>query len=146
MRASPAPATTEVIAAAQLAGVHDLIQRLPQGYNTEVGEFGKLLAGGQRQRIGLARAVFGDPSIIILDEPNSNLDSAGEERLMEAIIALKDAGKTVVFVTHKVSLVTVATYVAVLGNGTLTHFGPRPDVMQRIAQPRVVLTRQGAAG
>ncbi len=136
----------EVIAAAELAGVHDLIQKLPQGYNTEIGEFGSMLAGGQRQRIGLARAVFGDPSLVILDEPNSNLDAVGEERLTQAIARLREAGKTVVFVTHKVSLVSVADYVAVLGNGTLSNFGSKAEVMQRIAQPRVIVNRVGATG
>ncbi len=136
----------EVIAAAELAGVHDLIQKLPQGYNTEIGEYGSLLSGGQRQRVGLARAVFGEPSVIILDEPNSNLDAVGEERLVQAIASLKDAGKTVIFVTHKVSLVSAADYVAVLGNGTLSNFGSKAEVMQRIAQPRVIVNRLGATG
>ncbi len=136
----------EVIAAAELAGVHDLIQKLPQGYNTEIGEYGSMLSGGQRQRVGLARAVFGEPSVVILDEPNSNLDAVGEERLVQAIASLKDAGKTVVFVTHKVSLVSAADYVAVLSNGTLSNFGSKAEVMQRIAQPRVIVNRLGATG
>ena len=135
----------KVIAAAELAGVHDMIQKLPQGYNTEIGEYGNMLAGGQRQRIGLARAVFGSPSIIILDEPNSNLDAVGEERLVEAIASLKEAGRTVVFVTHKASLVSMADYVAVLGNGTISNFGTRAEVMHRIAKPRVILNRVGTA-
>ncbi len=135
-----------MIAAAELAGVHDLIQKLPQGYNTEIGEYGSSLSGGQRQRIGLARAVFGNPAVVVLDEPNSNLDAVGEERLIQAIDNLKKVGKTVIFVTHKVSLVSAADYVAVLGNGTITNFGSRTEVMQRIAQPRVIVNRVGAIG
>lgn len=132
-----------VIAAAEAAGVHELIQKLPNGYNTEIGEQGGLLSGGQRQRIGLARALFGNPSLVILDEPNANLDAVGEERLVAAMLRLKQAGKTVVFVTHKVSLVSAADYVAVLGNGTLSNFGTRAEVMQRVAQPRVIQGRIG---
>lgn len=134
-----------VIAAAQRAGAHEMIQQLPGGYNTQVGEQGVALSGGQRQRIGLARALFGDPSIIILDEPNANLDSVGEESLMAAIAKLREMGKTVVFVTHKVGLVGAADYVLVLGNGTMKSFGGRAEVMQRIAQPRVIQARAEAS-
>lgn len=134
-----------VIAAAQRAGAHEMIQQLPEGYNTQVGEQGVALSGGQRQRIGLARALFGDPSIVILDEPNANLDSVGEESLMAAIAKLREMRKTVVFVTHKVGLVGAADYVLVLGNGTMKSFGGRAEVMQRIAQPRVIQARAEAS-
>lgn len=134
-----------VIAAAQRAGAHEMIQQLPEGYNTQVGEQGVALSGGQRQRIGLARALFGDPSIVILDEPNANLDSVGEESLMAAIAKLREIRKTVVFVTHKVGLVGAADYVLVLGNGTMKSFGGRAEVMQRIAQPRVIQARAEAS-
>jgi ATP-binding cassette subfamily C protein len=133
-----------VLNAAIKAGAHEMIQQLPEGYNTAIGEHGSRLSGGQRQRIGLARALFGDPSVIILDEPNSNLDSVGEESLVAAIQSLKAAGKTVVFVTHKVSLVSSADFVLVLGNGTVRDFGPRGNVMQKIAQPRVIQARSSA--
>lgn len=134
-----------VIAAAQRAGAHEMIQQLPEGYNTQVGEQGVALSGGQRQRIGLARALFGDPSMVILDEPNANLDSVGEESLMAAIAKLREMNKTVVFVTHKVGLVGAADYVLVLGNGTMKSFGGRAEVMQRIAQPRVIQARAEAS-
>ncbi len=134
-----------VLAAAQAAGAHEMIQQLPEGYNTQVGEQGVALSGGQRQRIGLARALFDDPSIVILDEPNANLDSVGEESLMAAIAKLRDMRKTVVFVTHKVGLVGAADYVLVLGNGTMKSFGGRAEVMQRIAQPRVIQARAEAS-
>lgn len=127
-----------VIDAARRAGAHEMIQQLPEGYDTPVGEQGLGLSGGQRQRIGLARALFGDPAVVILDEPNANLDAAGEDGLMTAIAGLRASGRTVVFVTHKVGLVAAADYVLVLGDGTMKTYGARAEVMQRIARPRVV--------
>lgn len=121
-----------------------MIQLLPEGYNTQIGEQGVALSGGQRQRIGLARALFGDPSIVILDEPNANLDSAGEDSLMAAIARLREARKTVVFVTHKAGLVGAADYVLVLGDGTMKSFGGRSEVMRTLAQPRAIQARAAA--
>jgi ATP-binding cassette, subfamily C, bacterial len=134
-----------VIEAAERAGVHAMIQNLPNGYNTRVGEQGIGLSGGQRQRIGLARAIFGSPAIVVLDEPNSNLDAAGEEQLSEAIRILRERGTTVVFVTHKVSILNVADVIVVLGGGTMKDFGSSSDVMQRFAQPRLVHLRPPSA-
>jgi ATP-binding cassette subfamily C protein len=124
-----------VIAAARRAGVHELIGRLPLGYETRVGEGGFVLSGGQRQRIALARALFGDPRLLVLDEPNSMLDAAGEQALLDAIRAAKAAGITVVLVAHKISIMTVAHKLLVLREGTTEHFGPRAEVMRAMAQP-----------
>ncbi|CAH1651357.1 type I secretion system permease/ATPase [Chelatococcus asaccharovorans] len=127
-----------VIEAAKLVGVHDLIQSLPAGYNTRLGEDGIGLSGGQRQRIALARAAYGRPSYVVLDEPNSNLDAAGEAALTRAILTLKEAGTTVVLVTHKAQILSCVDKIAVLGNGTLMHFGLRDDVLKRLSTPKIV--------
>ncbi|MGL4440420.1 MAG: type I secretion system permease/ATPase [Bosea sp. (in: a-proteobacteria)] len=133
-----------VILAAERAGAHDMIQSLPGGYNFEVGEYGSGLSGGQRQRIGLARALYNEPAILFLDEPNASLDAVGEERLMEMIQEARRMGVTVVFVTHKVSLVSTADYVLVLGQGTMRDFGPRDEIVKRLSKPRLVPLRAEA--
>lgn len=112
-------ASEAVIKAAIMAGVHDMILRLPNGYETQIGDRGQQLSGGQRQRIGLARAVFNTPRIIILDEPNSNLDSDGEAALVEAVKALKGLGVTIVLVTHKTNLLAVSDRALVLREGMM---------------------------
>ncbi|MDI4656335.1 type I secretion system permease/ATPase, partial [Xanthobacter autotrophicus] len=122
----------EVVAAARLAGVHDLIQRLPQGYNTQIGEGGVALSGGQRQRIGLARAVFGLPAFIVLDEPNASLDPPGELALAEALRQLKAAGRTVVIVTHRPAALNQCDLILAISDGAPQAFGPREDMMKRM--------------
>lgn len=111
-----------VIKAAQLAGVHDMILRLPGGYETQTGDNGQELSGGQRQRVGLARAMFGLPRVVILDEPNSNLDSEGENALLEAVKTMKREGVTVVLVTHKTNLLAICDRVLVLRDGAMQAF------------------------
>ncbi len=128
----------KVIGAARLAGVHELIQKLPDGYNTQIGDGGQALSGGQRQRVGLARAVYGLPALIVLDEPNSNLDSAGEAALLEAVKRLREAGRTIVLITHKANIIQAADKVLVMADGQVQLFGPRAEVMARLASPRVV--------
>jgi PrtD family type I secretion system ABC transporter len=118
----------EVIDAATLAGVHDMIQGLPMGYDTPIGEGGASLSGGQRQRLALARAVFRMPALLVLDEPNASLDQVGEVALMEAMNRLKAAKRTVVFATHKVNLLAQADYIMVINQGVIADFGER-DVM-----------------
>ncbi|QYA03898.1 type I secretion system permease/ATPase [Rhizobium sp. B21/90] len=120
----------QIIAAATAARVHSMIQSLPNGYDTQIGSGGSSLSGGQRQRIGLARALFGNPAVIILDEPNANLDSDGEEALFQVIGDLKAAMKGVIFVSHKMSLVALAEKTLVLANGRAQSFGATRDIFQ----------------
>ena len=122
----------KVIAACQRAGVHDMILRLPRGYDTSIGEAGGLLSGGQRQRIGLARAMYGDPSVVILDEPNSNLDDTGEAALLKAVQDLKQQGKTVFLITHRPNIIGAADSIVVLNDGVIIHQGPAADFIAAV--------------
>jgi ATP-binding cassette, subfamily C, bacterial exporter for protease/lipase len=124
----------KIIEAATLAGVHEMILRLPQGYDTLVGDQGAGLSGGQKQRIGLARALYGNPSLIVLDEPNSNLDETGEAALKQAIDRLRAAGKTVVLITHRTSIIAATTKLLLLVEGQLRLFGPTPHVLAELSK------------
>ena len=119
----------EVIAAAQLAGVHELILKFPQGYDTHIGSSGGALSGGQRQRIALARAVFGSPKLLILDEPNSNLDDQGEKELVQALNRIKLNGCTTIVITHRTMILQCVDKMLMLKDGQLAAFGPRNDVL-----------------
>lgn len=121
-----------VIAAAKRANVHEMILRLPKGYETEIGRHGQMLSGGQMQRIGLARALYGDPRLVVLDEPNANLDAEGEALLVRSLGDLRQAGVTVVMITHKPSLVGGMDKVLVMKEGRAELFGPRDEVMARV--------------
>ncbi|MEI8158530.1 MAG: type I secretion system permease/ATPase [Burkholderiales bacterium] len=118
-----------VIEAARCAGMHEMILRFPRGYDTPIGESGGLLSGGQRQRIGLARAIYGNPALVVLDEPNANLDDAGEAALMRTVLELKAKGKTVVLITHRPGAVAVADRLMILKDGELVANGPREAVI-----------------
>ena len=130
------PDAEAVLRAARTAGAHDMILRLPAGYDTRVGESGMILSGGQRQRIALARALYGDPFLVVLDEPNSNLDGEGETALQQAIIDLKARGAIVVLIAHRPAALSACEKVLVLANGSQQEFGPRDEVLRKvIARP-----------
>jgi len=118
-----------IIAAAQAAGVHEMIVRLPDGYHTQLGPGGSALSGGQRQRLGLARALYGNPFLVVLDEPNSNLDGEGEAALTEAIKGICQRGGIAVVIAHRPSALAAVDLVAVVQNGRMTAFGPKEDVI-----------------
>jgi len=131
------PKPEAIIAAAELAGAHQMILALEDGYDTEIGERGKHLSAGQRQRLGLARALYGDPKLVVLDEPNSNLDADGDAALAKAVQRLKERGVTVVIVAHRPSAIAFVDKLLLLADGEVKAFGPRDEVLQKLAPGRV---------
>ncbi|WP_278939322.1 type I secretion system permease/ATPase [Pseudomonas helleri] len=119
----------KVLAAAQMAGVHSLILQMPEGYDTRLGDGGAGLSGGQKQRIGLARALYGLPALIVLDEPNANLDEAGEQALLQAIAQLKELKRTLILITHKPNVLTLTDQLLILREGQLQAYGPTAKVL-----------------
>jgi len=136
----------KVVLAAKRAGVHDMILHMANGYDTVLGDGGAGLSGGQKQRIGLARAMYGDPSVIVLDEPNSNLDDVGEQALVQAVLDLRQRGKTIVLITHRTSVLGATTKLLLLRDGTAQAFGPTKDVMAALqdANQKMIQQQQAA--
>jgi ATP-binding cassette subfamily C exporter for protease/lipase len=135
----------QVVTAAKLAGVHELILRLPEGYDTPIGDGGLGLSGGEKQRLGLARALYGGPSLIVLDEPNSNLDDIGEIALTQAIIRLRQMRKTVILISHRPSIIRETNKLLVLRDGMVSAFGPTDQVLKDLAQFKAQQESQAAA-
>ncbi len=133
-----------IVAAAKLAGVHELILELPQGYNTMIGGTGGVLSGGQRQRIGLARAVYGNPCLIVLDEPNSNLDDQGEKELVEALERIKQQGSTIIVISHRTMVLQSMDKMLVLKEGATLNYGPRSQVLSALMKPAAKLPQSAA--
>ncbi len=125
----------KIIEAARSAGLHEMILRFAKGYDSPIGEAGNMLSGGQRQRIGLARAIYGHPALLVLDEPNANLDDAGETALVKAVQGLKAMGRTVVLITHRPSAVAVADRIVVLRDGRIQIDGKREQVLAMLRPP-----------
>lgn len=137
------PDAEAVIRAATLAGLHEIIQRLPREYDTQVGDAGSLMSGGQRQRIALARALYRDPLILVLDEPNSNLDSEGEEALKNTLHAMKDQGTSVFLIAHRINVLQHVDKVLVLRDGVVQKFAPRDAVITPVpTKPQVAAREQ----
>lgn len=137
-RFEPEADAKAIVEAARNAHVHDLIVSLPDGYEAKIGEAGMALSAGQRQRIALARALYGDPFLVVLDEPNSNLDAEGDEALTRAILGVRKRGGIVVVVAHRQSALIGVDLVLALAKGRAQAFGPKDEVMQKVLQPRPV--------
>lgn len=127
------PKLIDIVAAAKLAGIHKMIAGLPEGYGSMVGEGGMRLSAGQRQRIGLARAIFGNPFLLVLDEPNSNLDQEGERALTEALLEMRKRGSIVIVIAHRTSALAAVNHVLVVQNGKQADFGPRDAVLGNVS-------------
>ena len=136
-RFDPDATSEAIIAAAKAAGVHDMIIKMRDGYDTQIGEQGTALSAGQAQRIALARALYGDPFLIVLDEPNSNLDTEGDEALTRAIRGARERGGIVVVVAHRPIGIEAVDMLLVLKDGRMQAFGPKETVLGQVLQQRV---------
>lgn len=132
-RFDPARSSEQIIQAAELAGIHDMILKLPDGYDTNIGDGGSVLSAGQRQRVGLARALYGLPFLIVLDEPNANLDAEGEMALTDAITAMRDYGSIVIVVAHRPSAIAAVDHLLILKDGRQQAFGRKEEIMRQTA-------------
>jgi ATP-binding cassette subfamily C protein len=135
-RFDPEPDAEAILAAAKVANVHELILRLPDGYETQIGESGTALSAGQCQRIALARAFYGDPFLIVLDEPNSNLDAEGEQALTQAMLTARARGRIVIVIAHRPSALAAVDLVLMMADGRAHTFGPKDEVLSTVLRPR----------
>ncbi len=135
-RFDPRATSEEVVAAAKLAGVHEIILKLANGYDTVVEPFGRNLSAGQRQQIGLARALYGSPFLVVLDEPNSNLDANGDANLTTAIKATRDRGGIVIVIAHRPSVLNAVNKILLLANGVVEELGPKDKILKRLMNPQ----------
>jgi PrtD family type I secretion system ABC transporter len=135
-----------VVRAAMTAGVHELILALPDGYETQISPHSRLISLGQRQRLALARAIYGNPAFVVLDEPNANLDEMGDRALVETLEALKQAGTTVLIVTHQASVLKCADTVLAIRDGTVAAFGPRDQILKPVRRVAPVSAGPGGSG
>jgi ATP-binding cassette subfamily C protein len=146
-RFDPAATSEQIIKAAKLAGAHDAIVTTPNGYATRVGDGGLKISGGLRQRIALARALYGDPFLIVLDEPNSNLDAQGEQALTAAIRSVRERGGIAIVIAHRAAAIAAVDTLLALSNGQTQAFGPKDEVIQKVtggagAQPAAPAKRE----
>ena len=143
-RLSPQIDAEAVVTAAKRAGAHEMILRLPMGYDTPIGPSGAMVSGGQRQRIALARALYGDPAVVVLDEPNSNLDAQGEQALVLAIKDLRERGRTAVIMAHRPSAIAACDVLLMLDGGAVRAFGPKEEVLRQVTANHPQITGQPA--
>ncbi|MEZ5892053.1 MAG: type I secretion system permease/ATPase [Parvularculaceae bacterium] len=143
-RLAASPDDTAVIAAAKAAGAHEMILALPNGYDTDIGEGGRHLSAGQRQRLGLARALYGDPKLVVLDEPNANLDAEGDAALAHAVQEMKNRGATAIIIAHRPAAIAFVDKLLLLADGEVRAIGPRDEILKKIA-PRQVASFEAEA-
>jgi ATP-binding cassette subfamily C protein len=145
-RLSPEPDAEKVVAAAKKADAHEMILKLPNGYDTRVTANGGRLSGGQMQRIGLARAMYGDPVLLVLDEPNSNLDNEGSKAVNRAIRGFKEEGKAVLIMAHRPAAIQECDLLLMIEGGTRTAFGPKEDVLKQVVQNHQQIKQSSTPG
>jgi ATP-binding cassette subfamily C protein len=144
-RFDPQAKADAIISAATKAGINEMILRLPEGYETKIGEGGTLLSAGQRQRIALARALYGDPFLVVLDEPNSNLDAEGDAALTQAINSVRERGGIAIVIAHRPSALAGLDQLLVLAHGQVQAFGPKDEVLRKtVQQPSAPTTEPGS--
>jgi ATP-binding cassette subfamily C protein len=141
-RFSPDADSGAIVKAAQEASVHDLVLKMADGYNTQISEGGAKLSAGQRQRIGLARALYGAPTLVVLDEPNSNLDAEGESALIQAMASVRERGGTVIVVAHRPSAISVLDQLMMIRDGQIVAFGPKDEVLKKVMARPVEVPRR----
>ena len=145
-RFDPQAGPEGIIAAAKAAGVHDMILRLPNGYETQIGEYGASLSAGQRQRVGLARALYGDPFLIVLDEPNSNLDADGDDALTQAITGARQRGAILIVIAHRPSALVAVDLVLMMSEGKVQALGPKDEVLGKVLRGAAPPAKQAVGG